>query len=195
MKWHRRRISALNETIHTERFTLIPVRKPRAVKLFRKMNQDRELLFLLTHCDDKSSLWQIIRKYSLPNGRSRFMHEILETESGNSIGYHETRLAHYHTANLGVVIFDRDWWGKAVPIEVRKAVLRHFARHAAVERFCGNVESRNFASILNYKRLGFRHIGTLHRCEFDDRNKVPLDYLQFELLKEDFPPYFHGDRA
>ena len=27
MKWHRRRISALNETIRTERFTMIPVGK------------------------------------------------------------------------------------------------------------------------------------------------------------------------
>ncbi|WP_136659958.1 GNAT family protein [Nitratireductor sp. XY-223] len=192
MKWHRRKIAALGETIVTERFLLRPATRWRALNLYRRMNDDPEILLQLSHSERKSGWWRLIRKYKLPNGRSRFMHEIVPSGSTACIGYHEIFLIPYLSATLGVVILDRDWWGKGVPVEVRSAIMSHFVRHAGVERFTGSVEARNFASVLNYKKLGFNHSGTQHRCNFNTKSQAPVDYLQFELLKEDFPPYLLG---
>lgn len=195
MKWHRRPIAALTGTIHTKRFLLKPAGKIRTLQLFTKMQQDAEILRQLTHSDRKSSWWRLARKRKLPNNRSRFIHEIVDAENGGSIGYHEVRLNPYKSATLGVVIVDRHWWGQAVPVEVRLAIMAQFAKHADVERFVGNVASRNFASILNYKKLGFKHSGTMHRCNFDVVAQQPIDYLYFELLKEDFPAHWHETKA
>ena len=95
----------------------------------------------------------------------------------------------YKSAGAAVFILDREWWGKNVTLETRKAILAHFVCHAGVERFTGHVEARNFASILNYRKLGFKHAGTQHRMAYDEMRQAPVDYLEFELLKEDFPPY------
>lgn len=192
MKWHRRRIAELESTVETDRFDLRPASKWRALQLYKRMNDDPEILLQLSHSEDKAGWWRLLRKYKLPNGRSRFMHEICPSGRNECIGYHEIFLAPYRSAALGVVILDRDWWGKGVPVEVRKAIMSHFVRHAGVERFTGSVEARNFASVLNYKKLGFNHSGTMHRCNFNTKSNVPVDYLQFELLKEDFPPYLPG---
>ncbi|MDA4846205.1 GNAT family N-acetyltransferase [Hoeflea poritis] len=195
MKWHRRRIAALEKTIETERFVVRPAGRLRALQLFKKMNEDAEILLQLSHSDKKAGWWRLIRKYRLPNGRSRFMYEIIPTGSDECIGYHEIYLVPYRSATLGVVILDRDWWGKGVPLEVRKAIMAQFVRHAGVERFTGSVEARNFASVLNYRKLGFNHSGTMHRCNFNTKTNVPVDYLNFELLKENFPPYLPGAEA
>ena len=44
MKWHRRKIAALGETIETERFLLRPATRWRALNLYRRMNDDPEIL-------------------------------------------------------------------------------------------------------------------------------------------------------
>ncbi|MCY6382620.1 GNAT family N-acetyltransferase [Hoeflea prorocentri] len=189
MKWHRRRIKVLDETLETERFTLQSTDKWQALKLYKRMNDDAEILLQLSHSDKKAGWLRILRKYKLPNQRSRFIHAIVPKGTAQSIGYHEIYLASYKSASMGVVILDRDWWGKAAPLEVRKAVMGHFVKHAGVERFTGSVEARNFASLLNYRKLGFNHTGTMHRCSFDSVRNTTVDYLQFELLKDDFPSY------
>lgn len=195
MKRQRKSVPELSETIHTERFLLKPVGKIRSVQLFTKMQEDAEILRQLTHSDRRANWWKLFRTRKLPNHRSRFVHEIVDSENGGCIGYHEVRLYPYKSASLGVVILDRDWWGQAVPVEVRLAIMAQFARHAGVERFVGNVASRNFASILNYKKLGFKHSGTTHRSNFDTIAQQPVDYFSFELLKEDFPAHWHETKA
>ncbi len=189
MRWHRRRITKLNETLVTERLLLKPAGKFRSIHLQQKMMEDLEILREMTHGSQRTGWLNMVLKRKLPNGRSRFMHEIMVADSGDSIGYHEIRLFPYKSANLSVVILDRSWWGKTVPLEARKVIMAHFARHAGIERFYSVVRSRNFASIFNYKKLGFKHSGTMHRCAFDTVIKEPIDYLEFEMLKEDFPAY------
>lgn len=189
MKWHRRRIPQLMETITTERFLLKPAGKVRSVLLHMRMNNDPEILAQITHGTKRLSFLQWYRRSSASNGRSRFTHEIVTRDSANTIGLHTIHLRPYKSAAIAVFILDRDWWGKNAPLEARQAILGHFVRHAGVERFTGNVEARNFASIANYRKLSFKHAGTQHRRTYDEMRQAPVDYLEFELLKEDFPPY------
>jgi RimJ/RimL family protein N-acetyltransferase len=192
MKWHRRRIPKLMETITTERFSLKPVGRFRSVLLHMRMNDDPEILAQITHRAKGLSFLQWCRRADATNGRSRFTHEIITRDEGKTIGFHTLRLRPYKSAAIAVFILDRDWWGKNVPLEARQAILAHFVCHAGVERIAGLVEARNFASIANYRKLGFKHVGTQHRMAYDEMRQAPVDYLEFELLKEDFPPYLSG---
>jgi len=190
MTGHRRRNPELSRAIETERLLLKPIGKIRALRYELAINNDTELRAQLTHRIKRKTWLQCYRKGQMPNGRSRFTHEIVVKENGRAVGIHKIQLMHYRSAVLAVVILDRNWWGKAVPLEARKAILSYFARHAGVERFTGYVEARNFASILNYQKLGFKHSGTMHRANFDETGDRLVDYLYFELLKDDFPSYF-----
>ncbi len=69
----------------------------------------------------------------------------------------------YKTAYLTIVIQDRAWWGKGAVLEIRQKVFDHVIEHCDVEKSSGFVNSRNFPSIFNYKKLGFKHVGTMQR--------------------------------
>jgi RimJ/RimL family protein N-acetyltransferase len=195
MSWHRQRRAALLQPIETERFLLRPVGRWRGLLLERATEDDPEIRQQLFHTLQRRSWRQCYRHGRLPNGRSRFTHEILVKATGQSIGQHKIQLVPHRSAALMVAIMDRAWWGKGVPLEARMAIMAHFVRHAGIERFTGFVEARNFASIANYRKLGFRHAGIMHNYGFDETAKRPVDYLYFELLKRDFPAYLQEARA
>lgn len=179
----------LFDRLETERFVLAPVGIIGAIRLYLRSNDDEEILRQLTHNNKPLSWNQWRRRAKLPNRRSRFVYDIIDKETGKSIGYHKLQNVKLKSAELSVVIYDRNWWGKTVPIEVRKRLIPHFSKHADIGRFYGYVEARNFASISNYQRLGFKHCGTFHRTKYDAIGEKFVDYLYFELLKEDFPDY------
>ena len=56
--------------------------------------------------------------------------------------------------------------------------------HSDVERLYAQVVARNFPSIFNYRKLGFAHVGTLHRCRIDKANGQVQDMLIFEMFRE-----------
>ncbi len=189
MKWHRRRIPQLMETITTERFLLKPVGRLRSVLLHMRMNNDPEILAQITHRVKGLTFLQWYRRATATNGRSRFTHEIITRDGAKTVGFHTICLRPYKSAVIAVFILDRDWWGRNAPLEARQGILGHFVRHAGVERITGTVEARNFASIANYRKLGFKHVGIQHRMAYDEMRQATVDYLEFELLKEDYPPY------
>ena len=88
------------------------------------------------------------------------------------------------TSSWGTKVM-REWRGKGVMLEVRAKVINHFFANG-VERFYGNVEGRNAASIFNYNRLGFKHVGTMHRHKQDPVTGEVIDLVSFELFREDW---------
>ena len=48
------------------------------------------------------------------------------------------------------------------------------------------VQARNAASVFNYKKLGFKHVGTLHQAQCDPVSGELFDMLVFELLRADW---------
>ena len=45
---------------------------------------------------------------------------------------------------------------------------------------------RNFASIFNYRKLGFAHVGTFHQCSWSVADSAPADLLLFEMMEADW---------
>ena len=78
------------------------------------------------------------------------------------------------------------WWGKGVVEEVRTRVIDHFFEHGPVDRFAAAVNARNLPSVFNYRKLGYRHVGTLHRVNADPVTGEVFDMVLFELFREDW---------
>ena len=172
----------LLEPVQTGSYVLVPLTSKYSIwKVKRQIIADKELLGLLTQRQKPSSAWKLWKEIRRPNHRRRFHHAIVDRASGRTIGYHYINLLAYRRATLEVVIFDRQFWGKGVVIEVRKPLLLALYDQAGVRCFTSNVHSRNFASILNYKKLGFEHAGTIFSGGFDELRKEPADTLLMTL--------------
>jgi RimJ/RimL family protein N-acetyltransferase len=120
------------------------------------------------------------------NGRSKFSHAIIPKGGGKPIGIHGMTLQKHRSATMVVAVHDREWWGKKAVAEVRSAVIDHAFEKGVVDRFCCTVNARNAASVFNYKKLGFRHVGTLHEAQCDPVSGELFDMLIFELLRVDW---------
>src|SRR4029079_15799302 len=109
---------------------------------------------------------------------------IIPKEASDPIGAEIVNLAGYRSAIFSVALHDKQWRGKGVLLETRAKLINHFVREGGIERFYGIVESRNLASIYNYRRLGFDHVGTWHRHKQDPVSGQVYDMVHFELLRE-----------
>ena len=173
---------ALAQPLETERFHLRPVGPVRFLIATNRWRSDPDILTGLYQSPRLRSLWKWIRTGPVPNNRTRFAFLIVPKGSNVAIGAHTTKLQGYRSAFNAVALDDRDWWGKGVVVEVRAHVMNHFFRNGEIDRFFGVVEARNVASIFNYRRLGYDHVGTWHRHRQNPVTGEVLDFLNFEIL-------------
>lgn len=178
------------DRLMTERFELRPLTLWQAWALGRReWLNDPEVAGAVTGGELRGSQWRLLRLMTRPNGRTKFIYGIFlrDQPDGPPIGVESFRIYQYRSASLAVVIHNRDWWGKGVVYEVRRAIISHLFESPRVERIQGAVEARNFASIFNYQRLGFSQVGTLQQCTWSKLHEEPTDMLTFEMMQEDWP--------
>ena len=172
--------------LETERFILRPagileiLRDPGGWRTNRNIYRNVYLL------KGPMSLAAWLKRGPFPDGQTRFTFAIVPKGTSTVIGYHSVRQAGWKTAGNAVGIHDSAWLGKDAAFEVRKKLMNHFFRHDDVQRVTSRIESTNHPSIFVYRKLGFRHSGTLHRERADPETGKPIDYLLFEMLKEDW---------
>jgi RimJ/RimL family protein N-acetyltransferase len=173
--------------LETERFILKPLGRFEAYRIGRRnWNHDPEIMRNLVHSAKPLDPWRWLRKMVWVNGRSKFSHAIVPRDGGEPIGIHGLTLQKYRSATLVVAVHDRNWWGKKVVAEVRQAVIDHAFEREVVDRLCSTVTARNTASVFNYRKLGFKHVGTLHRAQRDPVSGEVFDTLIFEMLRSDW---------
>jgi ribosomal-protein-alanine N-acetyltransferase len=82
-----------------------------------------------------------------------------------------------------VVIGDRSFWGRNVVIETRSSLLDFLFEEMDLHKVTGKPHGRNFASIYNYKALGFTCEAVLREqlCSIQDGTR--LDQLIFGMLR------------
>ena len=122
-----------------------------------------------------------------PDGRRRFTFAIIPKDRPGAVavGYHMIKLSGWRTAGNTVGIHDEAWLGKDVAVEARAKLMNHFFRNG-IERFSSRCEAKNLPSVFTYRKLGYNHVGTLHRERADPETGEPVDLLLFEMLKEDW---------
>ena len=180
----RPRIPALGRPIVTPRFELRPIGMWEMARRQTRLLQDDEIRGLLTHRKKRPTLLSYLRSARRNNGRTRFYHAIVDRQTGAFIGTHTIRIIPWRTASLAVVI-DKPFWGTGVVNEVRRALIIVLARDCGMMQIASRVHSRNFASMLNYAKMGFENEGTLNMCEFDEIRGEPADYILFSLRGEE----------
>ena len=177
----------LLDVLETERFSLQPLGKLGAFRIgYYNWNGDGEIMRNLVHSAAPLKPWRWLRRMVWTNGRTKFSHAIVPKEGGPAIGMHIVNLQKYRSASLTVVVHDRAWWGKKVVAEVRGDVIDYVFRNNIVDRVCCTVNARNMPSVFNYKKLGFTHVGTLHRAQCDPVSGEVFDTLIFELMRADW---------
>jgi RimJ/RimL family protein N-acetyltransferase len=175
------------QLLETERFVLRPLGRVEAYRIgHRNWNHDQEIMRNLVYSPKPLNPWRWFKKMVWVNGRTKFSHAIVPKDGGQPIGIHGITLQKYRSATMVVAVHDRHWWGKKVVSEVRSAVVDHAFEEKVVDRLCCTVAARNTASVFNYKRLGFKHVGTLHQAQCDPVSGELFDTLIFELLRADW---------
>jgi RimJ/RimL family protein N-acetyltransferase len=181
------KLPPMQQLIETERFILRPLGRLEAFRIGRgNWNHDPEIMRNLIHSAKPLDPWRWLKKMVWVNGKSKFSHAIIPRDVGKPIGIHGMTLQKHRSATMVVAVHDREWWGKKAVAEVRKAVIDHAFENGVVDRFCCTVNARNAASVFNYKKLGFRHVGTLHQSQCDPVSGELFDMLIFELLRADW---------
>ena len=88
-------------------------------------------------------------------------------------------------AKTNVVIGEKDYWGKKVVQEIRPKILDFLFNELKMVKVKGEIMGRSYASIFNYKALGFTCEGIL-RNELKHYKEGRTDLYIFGLLKEEW---------
>jgi RimJ/RimL family protein N-acetyltransferase len=175
------------QLLETERFVLRPLGRFEAFRIGRSnWNHDPEIMRNLIHSPKPLDPWRWWKKMVWANGKSKFSHAIVPRGGGKPIGIHGMTLQKHRSATMVVAVHEREWWGKKVVAEIRSVVIDHAFENSVVDRFCCTVNARNAASVFNYKKLGFKHVGTLHQAQRDPVSGELFDTVIFELLRADW---------
>jgi RimJ/RimL family protein N-acetyltransferase len=172
--------------IQTERFLLKPIGRLETFRISYPWNQDPEVMREYSGSGEGRGRLQWYRHMPRENRKNKFAHAIYPIGADKPIGLHFIEIKPYKTAYLTIVIQDRAWWGKGAVFEIRQKVFDHVIEHSDVEKFSGFVNSRNFPSIFNYKKLGFKHVGTMQRTKFDPTTGTIYDTVIFEMFRHEW---------
>jgi RimJ/RimL family protein N-acetyltransferase len=93
---------------------------------------------------------------------------------------------HHGTAEVFIVIGNKDYWGKGVMLEAESLLMEYAFNQRHIEKIWAHVKTNNIASVITMKKLGFQIEGTLrqHVCLSGRRE----DIFVCGLLKEEFKP-------
>ncbi len=183
-KWHRQKFPALNQTVSTERFDLVKMNGWQVFKAFRRTAIDDDLRGSVFRYMKRPSLIKTYAMMRKATNKSSHTFAIQIRETGELLGWHSFKLRPYKTAVLTIVLFNRERELSGVGVEVRRALIRHLARHAGVENFSGFTNVRNFSSVQLYQKLGFKRVGTHSHVDFDHETDRIMSSFYFELNGE-----------
>jgi len=176
----------LMQPITTDRFVLINCNRKDAIKVTLPWRTDPDVLLNLMMSKEAYSHTEWVKVVGKPNGATLFYHAIVDKAANGTIGTHRVTIDKSGTASMAIVVHARSWWGKDVFEEVRTGILDHFSRSERVNRFYGRVLSRNFSSIYNYTKLGFRLIGHDTAAWKSPVTGAHHDTMHYEMLAADW---------
>lgn len=177
-------LAELRAPIESERFRLVPLGRWRAFRLTYSWTKDSSFMSSYCGSGERRSPWKWYREMVRPNNRTKFVHAIVPHGQTRPIGVHMMVMRPPKSCSLAVGIHSRDWWGRGVVQEVRSRIIEHIFDHSDVERLHTLVMARNFPSVFNSRKLGFIHVGTLHRARLDKATGEVQDLLLFEMFRE-----------
>ncbi len=90
------------------------------------------------------------------------------------------------TAEIVLVIGEKDCWGKGVMVEAETLLIRWAFDRLGMDKIRAQTRPENIASLITMKKLGFRIEGTLRQEVIVAGNRI--DVVTLGLLPDDFKP-------
>ncbi len=170
--------------LETAHYVLRPLTLQDATPRYLGWLHDAEITRTL-EVDGPNQTLQTIRDYiASHDGTQKFLFGIF-TKDGLHIGTHSFR---WHPeeryATVGVMIGDRDHWGRAVPLETRARILEWAFGELGCDRVQAGCFSVNTPAIYNFRKQKWRLTGiTKGFAVIDGRN---ADMLHFAINRNDW---------
>lgn len=154
---------------------------------YRDWTHDQEIMAGVNSAPTNMTIEDMHKYVDRFDNRNSFHFGIFDKNAGNRmIGFYVIyRDRRHNLAQTNVVIGDKNYWGKAVVLETRSAVLDFLFDTIKVGKIWGNPMVRNIRSVFNYKAQGFVAEGVLRRHRVDPDGKR-VDQVMFGLLPEDW---------
>jgi len=93
---------------------------------------------------------------------------------------------HTRTADIGILVGDRDFWGKGIATDAISAVGRHLLERLGMRRLTAGLMSVNPAMKRAFEKLGFRVEGVFRKHDRFEGEYV--DHIFLGCMKEEFLP-------
>ena len=174
--------------IKTDNFTITPITSKNIPSEYLQWINDRETTRWISRSYDEHKYRKIdmeqLKKYVESHDNiNTFLFGIYA--DGKIIGTHACRYnPENKTATIGVMIGDRNYWGKCVPLETRTALLDWcFEKYDAIEIYGGSV-SKNFPSIYNFNRQKWTVKGISKNFRIIDGKSV--DFIHYVMTRDNW---------
>ena len=90
-------------------------------------------------------------------------------------------LQKHRSATLVIAVHDRKWWAERWLGTARAVMITH-SRSGSLTASAVRSPLGMSASVFNYKKLGFKHLGSLHYAQCDPVSGEIFDTLIFEMF-------------
>jgi RimJ/RimL family protein N-acetyltransferase len=171
--------------LETPRFILRSMRAADATPRYLGWLQDPEVNRYLNCRFEEHTLESLAGYIRSHDDRSRFLLGIFCKESGRHVGNLAASCAlRDETAELGVMIGDRAYWGRGVVIEARGAVLDFLFQELGMYKVFGVTAAKNVPSLFNYRQQGYQREGVFRDQLLRDGERV--DTVRFAIFRDDW---------
>lgn len=114
---------------------------------------------------------------------SSYLLGVFYKPDGTHVGNYSARCNLYHkTATLGLMIGDRQHWGRRIVLETRAEVLNFLFNEVSMQKIHGACYSNNFSAVYNYKSQGFQNEGILKSHVLSEGKR--RDLLMFSMDRD-----------
>jgi RimJ/RimL family protein N-acetyltransferase len=130
---------------------------------------------------EKTIRW--FEKIQADDGRVEFAIETLQEKPVGVVGLASIDSIH-RTAEIYIVIGEKDFWGKGVMIEAESLLIDWAFNSLGIEKIWAQTRPDNIASLITMKKMGFQIEGTLRNEKIVNGQRTTV--LHLGLLREDF---------
>ena len=172
--------------LETDRFLIRSLSEKDVSEQYLRWLQDEEVIRYLAARNRKNTRSEIIRYVNKHDDTSSFHLGIFHKQTKSHIGNFSVYYDSVHkTAQINVMIGEKEWWGKGTVLEARTAVMDFIFDNLGAYKVWATPFARNFAAVHNYLRQGFKKEGVFKehkKINSDDRG----DIIQFAMFCSDW---------
>jgi len=170
--------------INTKNYKLRPFKKEDAV-LWQIWDVDEEVQAHMPEPKNKagdiSEQYDYIDKCATDPEGYYWSIETLDGVAIGTVALFEINIYH-QVAELGIVIGDKNFWGRGVATEVITKLIEYAFDNLNIQRISAEVEEKNIPMVKVFEKVGFEQDGIFKQARIKNRQRINV--LHFGILKQ-----------